>query len=280
MVLVGTQGKCSLDLQVYFCDRIDCSKLAKPCPVLSPLLHQRCHSSHDESLWINQRLISRVVVCHPGFPVWLAIGPWCCEDWFEMKDKRPCSILGTRSVGLQQWQFRRIFKKYIFLVLASHGGFLDQQGDADVEFGQGNQLCNKVLKWGRSPLAWQSRSLAFLGDRGFKTFNRFPLSSVKKHNWTVLLGNLSAIPFLKLYGNVAFSLLKQPPPILFFLKPSLEQQPAAAVLWGNVGREGYQQYYSFFCIWAVFWIFPALFCQCLTLMFQQFPILQLVCCME
>ena len=100
MVLVGTQGKCSLDLRVYFCDRIDCSKLAKPCPVLSPLLYQRCHSPEDESLWINWRLISSVVVCRLGFLGWLATGPWRCEDWFEMGDKCPCSALGRGSVGL------------------------------------------------------------------------------------------------------------------------------------------------------------------------------------
>lgn len=40
MVLVGTQGKCSFDFWAYFCDPIDCSKLAKPHPVLSPLFHQ------------------------------------------------------------------------------------------------------------------------------------------------------------------------------------------------------------------------------------------------
>lgn len=75
MVLVGTQGKCSLDLRLCFCDCIDCSKLAKPCPVLSPLLHQHCHVYDDESLWINWQLNSRVVVCCLGFLGWLATGP-------------------------------------------------------------------------------------------------------------------------------------------------------------------------------------------------------------
>jgi len=55
MVLVGTQGKCSLDLRVYFCDCIESSKLAKPRPVFSLLWHQHCRVSDDESLWMNCR---------------------------------------------------------------------------------------------------------------------------------------------------------------------------------------------------------------------------------
>lgn len=73
MVLVGTQGKCGLDLQLFlWLYRLFQAGKAK---VLSPLLHQHCHVYDDESLWINWQLISRVVVCRLGFLGWLATGP-------------------------------------------------------------------------------------------------------------------------------------------------------------------------------------------------------------
>lgn len=92
-------------------------------------------------------------------------------------------------------------------------------------------------------------------------------SAVKnlQHCWSTVvpLCSLSGQPLLKSNRNAALAAWNTTPtPNSVFPKPLLEQQRAAASLWENVTRERHQQYFSFFCIWAIFWVFPALLPVC------------------
>lgn len=85
MVLVGTQGKCSLDLH----DHIDFSRVAKPHPVLT-------HSHVSTATHLMQLLVNCLDLL-----IWLARAQWHCEHWVEMGDKCPCSSPGRVECRLQ-----------------------------------------------------------------------------------------------------------------------------------------------------------------------------------